>query len=49
MKTPIRAIRMTEERWTAYRLLLGNAWLYKQIDRAIAKEQRKPTATRTEE
>lgn len=49
MKTPIRAIRMTEERWTAYRLLLGNAWLYKQIDRAIAKEQRKTAATTTEE
>lgn len=49
MRTPVRAIRLSDDRWKAYRELLGNDWLCKQIDRAIKKDQRKPTAKLVEE
>lgn len=41
MNTPIRSIRINNERWTAFKNLLGVAWLNGQIDKAIAKEQKK--------
>lgn len=43
-----RPIRMDDIEWEAFRLLLGATWLRKQIDRAIKKDQRKPTAQKTE-
>lgn len=48
MRTPSRNIRLDDQRWNALKDL-GMEWLKKQIDRAIAKEQRKPTAQKTEE
>ena len=49
MRTPSRNIRLTDEHWAAFRELLGVDWLKKQIDKAIAKEQRKPAAYKSEE
>lgn len=49
MKTPIRAIRLSDERWEAYRLLLGNEWLIKQIDRAIKQSNASKTPVKTKE
>ena len=48
MSTPIRSIRINEKRWEALKRL-GTDWLNKQIDRAIAKDNRKPTAHKTED
>lgn len=48
MSTPIRSIRLDDKRWQALRDL-GMDWLKKQIDKAVAKEQRKPTAKAVEE
>lgn len=48
MERKNRHIRMTDEEWEAFRSLLGATWLRKQIDRAIKKDQRKPTAQKTE-
>ena len=43
MRTPSRNIRLSDEHWKAFKELLGVDWLKKQIDRAVAKENRKPT------
>lgn len=42
MRTPSRNIRLSDEHWSAFKDLLGVDWLKSQIDKAIAKEQRKP-------
>ena len=47
MRTPLRNIRLDQERWDALKHL-GMDWLRKQIDLAIKKDQRKPTAQKTE-
>ena len=47
MSTPIRSIRLSNEHWNGLKHL-GTDWLRKQIDRAIKKDQRKPTAQKTE-
>lgn len=44
-----RPIRMDDIEWEAFRSLLGATWLRKQIDRAIKKDQRKPTVKPVEE
>lgn len=49
MERKPRAIRLNEQEWTDFKGLLGTIWLRKQIARARAKDQRKPTATNTEE
>lgn len=49
MRTPSRNIRLSDEHWAAFKDLLGVDWLKKQIDKARAKDQRKTTATNTEE
>lgn len=46
---PMRHIRVDDVRWDAFKEHLGMDWLRKQIDRAIKKDQRKPTAKRIEE
>lgn len=48
MRTPLRNIRLDQERWDALKHL-GMDWLKQQIDRAIKKDQRKPTAKLIEE
>jgi hypothetical protein len=40
---------MDDEEWDAFRRNLGNVWLRNQISRSIKREQRKPTAHKTEE
>ena len=45
---PMRVIRIDEVRFEAFKEHLGTDWLRKQIDRAIKKDQRKPTAQKTE-
>lgn len=49
MERKTRPIRLSDEEWGGFKLHLGPEWLRKQIDRAIAKEQRKQTATPTKE
>lgn len=41
MRTPSRNIRLSDEHWTAFKELLGVDWLKGQINKAIAKEQKK--------
>ena len=48
MSTPIRSIRLDDKRWDSLKYL-GMDWLKQQIDRAIKKDQRKPTAKLIEE
>lgn len=48
MERKSRAIRLNDEEWEGFKLHLGTEWLRKQIDRAIKKDQRKPTAQKTE-
>lgn len=49
MERKTRPIRLSDEEWGAFKLHLGPEWLRKQIDRAIKKDQRKPTAKLIEE
>jgi hypothetical protein len=48
MERKPRGIRLNDQEWGAFKDLLGAEWLRKQIDRAIKKDQRKPTAQKTE-
>lgn len=48
MERKTRPIRLSDEEWEGFKYHLGPEWLRKQIDRAIKKDQRKPTAQKTE-
>ena len=49
MERKTRPIRLSDEEWSAFKLHFGPEWLRRQIDRAIKKDQRKPTVHKTEE
>lgn len=49
MKRTTRPIRMSDDEWEGFKSLLGTDWLRKQIDQAIKRQTRKPTAKRVEE
>lgn len=45
MRTPIRSIRLSDERWKTFIDRLGMDWLRKQIDKAEKKANAAKTAT----
>lgn len=44
-----RTLRTTDSQWASYKRLLGDDWFRDQITKAEKREQRKPTAHKTEE
>jgi len=47
MRTPIRAIRLTDKHWEAFKLHLGMSWLRKQIEKAEKKANAPAAHTKT--